>query len=563
MKKIVSLLIVFGASFSGFSQELNTGEIHGDFDLNLQSYQEDELIGATAADEVILNNAYLNLNYTKGNFATGLRYESYLNALADYDPEFKGNGIPFRYATYSIDGLEVTVGNYYEQLGSGLIFRSYEEKGLGIDNVMDGVKLKYSPVQGTYLKTFIGKSRTHFDYSDGIFRGTDGEININELLSSENKIKTILGASFISRYQERNNLIFKIPQNVSAYAGRLNLMYGGWNYYGEYAYKINDPANVLSASEMNYASGNAYTQNITFSKRGFGVSAEIHRTDNMTFKSDRDKDGKAYLINYIPTLSKPHAYSLLALYPCATQSDGEFGMQFDVFYKMKKGTFLGGKYGTKLAFNYSRINGLNGGNSFLNDNTEHSPMLISIKNEELYFQDINLEINKKITKKIKANFVIANQTYNKDFLEGHVPGDYGVLNSTILITDISYKIKKGHSLRMELQILNSKQLEDYSAHEGVYENGMEEPAEGDWGMGLLEYTISPHWFFTVQDMYNYGNELSEKQLHYLNLTAGFIKGANRFEIGYGKKREGIFCVGGVCKLVPSSNGFNLSISSSF
>ena len=563
MKKIVSLLMVFGVSFLGFSQEVNTGEIHGNFDLNLQTYQEDELIGATAADEVILNNAYLNLNYTKGNFATGLRYESYLNALADYDPEFKGNGIPYRYATYSIDGLEVTVGNYYEQLGSGLIFRSYEEKGLGIDNAMDGVRLKYRPLKGIYLKSFIGKSRTHFAYSDGIFRGADGEININELLSSESKIKTILGGSFISRYQERSNLIFKIPQNVSAYAGRLNLMYGGWNYYGEYAYKINDPANVLSASKMNYASGNAFTQNITFSKRGFGVSAEIHRTDNMTFKSDRDKDGKAYLINYIPTLSKPHAYSLLALYPCATQADGEFGMQFDVFYKMKKGTLLGGKYGTKLALNYSRINGLNGGNSFLNDNSEHTPMLISIKNEELYFQDINLEINKKITKKIKANFVIANQTYNKDFLEGHVPGDYGVLNSTILITDVSYKIKKGHSLRIELQMLNSKQLEDYSAHGGAYENGLEEPAEGDWSMGLLEYTISPHWFFTVQDMYNYGNEISEKQLHYLNLTAGFIKGANRFEIGYGKKREGIFCVGGVCKLVPSSNGFNLSISSSF
>jgi len=563
MKKIVSLLMVFGVSFLGFSQEVNTGEIHGNFDLNLQTYQEDELIGATAADEVILNNAYLNLNYTKGNFATGLRYESYLNALADYDPEFKGNGIPYRYATYSIDGLEVTVGNYYEQLGSGLIFRSYEEKGLGIDNAMDGVRLKYRPLKGIYLKSFIGKSRTHFAYSDGIFRGADGEININELLSSVSKIKTILGGSFISRYQERSNLIFKIPQNVSAYAGRLNLMYDGWNYYGEYAYKINDPANVLSASKMNYASGNAFTQNITFSKRGFGVSAEIHRTDNMTFKSDRDKDGKAYLINYIPTLSKPHAYSLLALYPCATQADGEFGMQFDVFYKMKKGTLLGGKYGTKLALNYSRINGLNGGNSFLNDNSEHTPMLISIKNEELYFQDINLEINKKITKKIKANFVIANQTYNKDFLEGHVPGDYGVLNSTILITDVSYKIKKGHSLRIELQMLNSKQLEDYSAHGGAYENGLEEPAEGDWSMGLLEYTISPHWFFTVQDMYNYGNEISEKQLHYLNLTAGFIKGANRFEIGYGKKREGIFCVGGVCKLVPSSNGFNLSISSSF
>ena len=563
MKKIALFITTISMSFLGFSQENNLGEIHGDFNLNLQSYQEDLQIGAKAADEIILNNAYLNLNYTKGNFATGLRYESYLNALADYDPEFKGNGIAYRYATYSIDGLEITAGNYYEQLGSGLIFRSYEEKGLGIDNAMDGVRLKYSPIEGMYLKTFIGKSRTYFDYADGIFRGADGELNINELFNSESKTKIILGGSFVSRYQERSNLIFKIPQNVSAYAGRMNLNHGGWSYYGEYAYKINDPANVLTASKMNYASGNAFTQNITFSKKGFGIIAEMHRTDNMTFKSDRDRDGKAYLINYIPTLSKPHAYTLLALYPCATQANGEFGIQFDVFYKFQKESLLGGKYGTKLALNYSRINGLNGGNSFLNDNTEHTPMLISIKNEELYFNDINLTINKKLNSNTEANFVVANQTYNKDLLEGHVPGDYGVLNSTILIADLSYEIKQGHSLRMELQNLISNQLEDYSTSGGGYENGMEEPAEGDWGMALLEYTVSPHWFFTVQDMYNYGNELEEKQLHYLNLTAGFIKGANRFEIGYGKKREGIFCVGGICKLVPSSNGFSVNISSSF
>ena len=563
MKKIALFITTISMSFLGFSQENNLGEIHGDFNLNLQSYQEDLQIGAKAADEIILNNAYLNLNYTKGNFATGLRYESYLNALADYDPEFKGNGIAYRYATYSIDGLEITAGNYYEQLGSGLIFRSYEEKGLGIDNAMDGVRLKYSPIEGMYLKTFIGKSRTYFDYADGIFRGADGELNINELFNSESKTKIILGGSFVSRYQERSNLIFKIPQNVSSYAGRMNLNHGGWSYYGEYAYKINDPANVLTASKMNYASGNAFTQNITFSKKGFGIIAEMHRTDNMTFKSDRDRDGKAYLINYIPTLSKPHAYTLLALYPCATQANGEFGIQFDVFYKFQKESLLGGKYGTKLALNYSRINGLNGGNSFLNDNTEHTPMLISIKNEELYFNDINLTINKKLNSNTEASFVVANQTYNKDLLEGHVPGDYGVLNSTILIADLSYEIKQGHSLRMELQNLISNQLEDYSNTAGVYENGMEEPAEGDWGMALLEYTVSPHWFFTVQDMYNYGNELEEKQLHYLNLTAGFIKGANRFEIGYGKKREGIFCVGGICKLVPSSNGFSVNISSSF
>lgn len=551
MKKIISLFVSIHFCFFSFSQESNIGVITGDFNLNLQSYQEDSKIGAEAQDEIILNNAYLNLNYTRGNFASGIRYESYLNALADFDPEFKGNGIMYRYATYSIDNLEITAGNYYEQLGSGLIFRSYEEKGLGIDNAMDGVRLKYVPIDGLYLKTFIGKSRTYFTYSDGIFRGADAELNINEILNSELKTKFIFGGSFVSRYQQRDNLIFQIPQNVSAYASRINLMHGKWSYFGEYAYKINDPANVLSQSQMNYANGTAFTQNITFSKRGFGISAEMHRTDNMTFKSDRDRDGKAYIINYIPTLSKPHTYSLLALYPCATQADGELGIQFDIFYKFKKGSRLGGKYGTKIAINYSQINALEGGPSFLNDSRTHTPTFINF-DEVLHYQDFNISVAKKINRKFNTNFIFANQTYNKDVLEGKPIGDYGILNSTILVSDISYKIKEGHTIRLELQSLISSQIEDGK-----------QPKEGDWSMSLIEYTISPHWFLSIQDMYNYGNEDINKQLHYVNINAGFIKGANRFEIGYGKKREGIFCVGGVCKTVPSSNGFSLSVSSSF
>jgi len=551
MKKIISLFVSIHFYFFSFSQESNIGVITGDFNLNLQSYQEDSKIGAEAQDEIVLNNAYLNLNYTRSNFASGIRYESYLNALADFDPEFKGNGIMYRYATYSIDNLEITAGNYYEQLGSGLIFRSYEEKGLGIDNAMDGVRLKYVPIDGLYLKTFIGKSRTYFTYSDGIFRGADAELNFNEILNSELKTKFIFGGSFVSRYQQRDNLIFQIPQNVSAYASRINLMHGKWSYFGEYAYKINDPANVLSQSQMNYANGTAFTQNITFSKRGFGISAEMHRTDNMTFKSDRDRDGKAYIINYIPTLSKPHTYSLLALYPCATQADGELGIQFDIFYKFKKGSRLGGKYGTKIAINYSQINALEGGPSFLNDSRTHTPTFINF-DEVLHYQDFNISVAKKINRKFNTNFIFANQTYNKDVLEGKPIGDYGVLNSTILVSDISYKIKAGHTIRLELQSLISSQIEDGK-----------QPKEGDWSMSLIEYTISPHWFLSIQDMYNYGNEDINKQLHYVNINAGFIKGANRFEIGYGKKREGIFCVGGVCKTVPSSNGFSLSVSSSF
>ena len=102
-------------------------------------------------------------------------------------------------------------------------------------------------------------------------------------------------------------------------------------------------------------------------------------------------------------------------------------------------------------------------------------MLISIIGEDLFYKDINLEITKKINRKISTNFVFANQTYNRDVLEGKTIGEYGILNSTIFVSDITYKIKSGHSLRIELQTLKSKQLE--KSELGNYENGMIEPSE--------------------------------------------------------------------------------------
>jgi len=554
MKKILFSIILFTSSFTLFSQD-SPLEIIGNFELNMQSYSIDSAIGAVEpTPERVLNNAYLNLLISKGNFTGGLRYESYLNALKDYDPQYKGNGIPYRFATYTSDGLEVTVGNYYEQFGSGLIFRTYEDKGLGLDNAMDGIRLKYSPVSGLYLKGIIGQSRTYFDYSEGIIRGADAEFIVDELLGLEEQSScAILGASFVSRFQSDNNPSFVLPENVAAFSTRLNLSFGNINYYGEYAHKINDPVGSMVQSGNNYANGKAIVNNLTYSQKGLGITFESHFVDHMEFRSERAQK-KEYIINYIPTLSKQHTYSLLALYPCATQSEGEFGFNTNIFYKIPRKTVLGGKYGTKLNLNFARTNSIQGGTSFLNDidSLTHNAPIFKIKGETLYFSDFNLEVNKKINKSIKLNLVLAQQTYNKDILEGKPIGEYGIIKSTIAVADVSYKIKKGHTIRMELQTLISEDDPNTTEH-----------GDGNWHMILTEYTISPNWFFAIQDMYNYGNYYESKRLHYVNTSVGFLKGANRFAIGYGKKRAGIFCVGGVCKEVPSSNGFSLNISSSF
>lgn len=70
-------------------------------------------------------------------------------------------------------------------------------------------------------------------------------------------------------------------------------------------------------------------------------------------------------------------------------------------------------------------------------------------------------------------------------------------------------------------------------------------------------------YLTVYDDWNYGNEYEDRQIHYLNANAAYTRGTSRFSIGYGRQRSGILCIGGVCRQVPASNGFYLSVSTSF
>ena len=295
MKKLNPLLLVL-LPFVVFGQENSSGTIQGDFNFNAQTYTEDPSINASKVDEFMLMNGYSNILFNKGNFTAGIRYESYLNALQDFDSRFNGNGIPYRFAQYNVYGLDITVGNFYEQFGNGLIFRSYEEKSLGIDNAMDGVRLKYTPAKGLSLKGFVAKQRLFWEQGPGIIRGIDGELNVNDALSLENsKTNAIVGGSFVSRFQEDNNPVYNLPENVAAYALRTTVNRGKFSFNSEYAYKFNDPAGGVTYN--NYAPGNALMANLTYSERGLGIILEAHRVDNMDYRSKRGGTGKELTLN--------------------------------------------------------------------------------------------------------------------------------------------------------------------------------------------------------------------------------------------------------------------------
>ena len=530
------------------AQNIKNGTLSGNFQSHSQIYYEDEDLGInkeSLPEERFLTNSFANINYSTKNFSTGVRYEANQNSLLGYDKRYNGEGITYRYLQFNSNDLEVTVGNFYEQFGSGMILRAYEERSLGYDNAFDGVRLKYQPFKGVYLKSLVGKQRLFFDKGEGIVRGVDSEISLNETLNilSEAKTQILIGGSMVSKYQEDLNPTYILPKNVASWAGRFQLFHGKWNLGAEYVYKYNDPS---ATNNFIYKEGQALLANMSYSQRGLGISLAAKRIDNMSFNSDRNLKGQEVSINFLPALTRQHTFTLATIYPYTTIANGEMGIQTELNYKIKKGSLIGGAYGMNVLANFSNAYSIH--KAPIDENTAigtpgtkgYTSNFFKLGDEK-HFQEFSIELSRKINRKLKLIGSFINTEYNSKIIVGY---DYlGMIKANIIVLEAQYKLKAKHALRTEVQYLSTKQH------------------EGNWAMGLIEYTVSPNYFFALQNMYNYGN--NSNKIHYPNLSAGYTKGANRFALGYGKQRQGINCVGGVCREVPKSNGISLSITSSF
>lgn len=524
---------------------VDLGSIHGNFDMNAQYYRKDSLIGAPDVPEQVLFNGFLNLNYTRGNFRAGLRYESYQNAMLGFSPEYKGNGIPYRYAGYKIGAFDFTAGNFYEQFGNGFALASYFEPTLGVDNSIDGFRAKYSD-HGITLKALIGTMRNYFTQSEGIIRGADLNIQLNDLVKplSKSATKIQFGGAVTSRYQEDKSPDLILPENVMILDGRLKISRKRWNIYGEYAYKYNDPS---ADNGYIYRNGQALEAGIGYAQRGFGINFTAHTVINMSFRADRNNASRftEEYISYVPSLTKPQSYLLMStLYPYATQLQNEMAFQVDAVYKFKRKSLLGGKYGTTVFVNFSWANNVDTTN--LNDELTnrqgYTANLFALGDIALW-QDFNIKIVHKFSKAFELKVTYQNLFYNIDVLQGK-PG-YKNIYANIIVAEGKFRINKTNTLRTEAQVLLTEQH------------------DGGWVAGVAEYTISPHWSFSVLDQYNYGNVLDEKRIHYFTAAVGYTKNASRIMLSYGRQREGLFCVGGICRVVPASNGVRLTLSSTF
>ena len=564
--KLFNFILILNLSFFAVTgqEKKDTGRFFGGFETNAQRYLEFE--NDEDSPEYFRSNNYLQLNYELKKWTFGMQVESYAKqALLNYYHGFDGTNVATYFAKYKAKKLEATAGYFYEQFGSGMILRAWEDRSLGINTALRGGKIFYKPTKDIKFKAFYGQQRSGFNVSKGQLYGFDMEANMTDLLSFE-EANLEIGFSNVNRYEKIDPSLVSNPNfNPTTRAFSFRSSFSQDIFYSSFEvnYKSKDATlnRIDSSISNNFINdGNALQFNLGIAKDGLGIDLTFRRTENMLFTSERipeavglnqsSLDYSDKVINFTPALTKQHHSNLANIYVYQAQAgvefksneimkSGETGGQIDVVYEFAKDTKFGGKYGTKLALNYASWYNLPG--TYRAIPAQYETNFFGVG--EKYFSDCNVEVKKQFTENSRASFLYVNQYYNKPWVED---ASHAV-NTNIFYVEWIYSMTNSKSIRIDAEHMWA---------DADFKN---------WMGGSMEYNFNEKFSIYALDLVNYGNtkDKEEREKHYLTVGGAYRKGSTRVSLGYGRQRGGLVCVGGVCRFVPESTGISLSFNTAF
>ena len=565
MKKTILILTAFMmtavSAFSEDKEKKDWGYLTGSLESTNHVYVKDAGNNFDPAFQpqlkdgnIFATNDYLKLDYYKGRLSAGLQMEGYFPTLVGYPVAQNKLSLSNLYVSWRDRSYSVTAGTFYEQFGSGLLFRSWEDRMLGLNNALLGARATYNFEDKVAIKAFWGVPRlgkiddnaAMMGAEDAFFglgltkvhvAGADVSVSLSSLLGMED-ISLSLEGSLLNKHEALGDLLKAAgcKENTLGWSGRVNFDMDGFFLKGEYVDAGKQIVSVAAAQNGRAAvNGNAQLVEFGYNGRGLGVTVTGRRMDRMTQKiysfsgTESGYGSLSNMLSYRPAMSTQYTYMLTTLNPYSPEVGdkviraGEIGGQIDAFYNFRRGTAIGGKRGMKVHANFSTYYGLNetGG-------TEGGGLL---------FRDFSFDIEKQWTKKFKSVLMYSMQEYNKH----HENTGLYIGTSHIVVADLLYKWTPKLSTRMELQYLATKD------------------DQGDWMAGLLEVNFAPHWSVFASDMWNHGST----KLHYYNAGLSFSMAHLRVAAGYGRYRAGFICSGGVCRAIPAYTGANISLTASF
>ena len=533
---LCSAFNVYADERSDEKDVLSKGYLSGSFETNTNYYKEDGKTSAVVPDGKSGSNNYLKLDYYNDNFSAGLQLEAYAPVLVGYPSDLKGAALTNYYVKWADDDFSVTAGSFYEQFGSGLLFRSWEDRALGLNNAIMGARVTYSYKDIVAVKALWGMPRFGMKFSQTQVKGADASFAVSNLAGWQNIYWTLEG-SVLDRYEalDDKRVLDGCSPNTVGWSARTNLETNGFYLKAEYVdagQKYYYNTSYSGEGQMYHRKrGNAQLIETGYNGHGLGVNMSLRRLEWMDSKVLTESNSTVNMLNYVPAMCTQYTYMLATLHPYGARTgeissrftnSGEIGGQLDVFYNFRRGTVLGGKRGMRVHANFSTYHTIAQEGTF--------------KAGNMLFRDLSVDIERQWTKKFKSTLLWSMQEYSPK---------YGANKTTwlsnIFVADMLYKFSSSFSTRLELQYLVTQ--EDNK----------------DWMAAMLEVSFAPHWSLYVSDMYNHGMT----KVHYYNGGVSYTKSRTRVALNYGRFREGLLCSGGVCRQIPAYTGANLSVMMSF
>lgn len=558
MRKIILSAFTLISSTVLIAQD-DKGQLSGNFQSRSQFYDRDDAIAANTVQyktQKSSNESFLYLNYKWNGFVAEMRYDLFANSpLLNTQAAYTNNGIGYWSLSKTIDKLHVTAGYFYDQFGTGLVFRAYEDRNIGIDYAIQGARVKYNFSNGIAVKAFTGVQKGFLNLSkideDLRFKSTPqviAGVNAEKMHKVSDNFSVMVGASMVKRTLEQatmNSIVNEINSYDSAssrfipkyntYAingyTSMNLFKRVTIYY-EYVYKTAEALRNPFSAQLFSNEGAIHYANLSYSVKGFGLNLQGRKIQTYQFRSSPNYILLNGQVVYVPTITKLHAYRLLARYNPAAQELGESAVQADFTWTPKM-VVNNIKNPLTVTGNYSYV--------------------VDANNKDL-FREAYIDAQQKLTKSLKVLIGIQSVFYNQRVYEFN-PNAPNVYTLTPF-GEFSYKFtgkKRKQSLRLEWQYLNT------DADLGSFANV------------LFEYNVAK-WSFAVGDMINTNpvrtpgtpqETLANEKSNYYSVFVGYIEGPTRVALSYIKQVQGVNCTGGICRVEPAFSGVRLELSTSF
>ncbi|MBN1825462.1 MAG: hypothetical protein JW958_04280 [Candidatus Eisenbacteria bacterium] len=442
----------------------------------------------------------------------GFRYEAFQphELAADSVRE----GFVHRFAEIDFGRGGVRAGTFYGIFGRGLLFRSYEDRNVRIDNDMDGIWL-HGNVGPLAAKAFSGRMReVETDERSDVLRGVDLEADLPAGFTA--------GGSYLLQSSRNPNVNEYVPPpepaHAEAYSGRAgythrlgDLYYEGGRINRLYVSPLDSRIRALDYDDVrgtgHYAAASVYPLD------GLALTGEYKRYERFRFQP-QGSSGTDY--NNPPALVRETAYTLMTRHPHEMNADDEEGFQIEAIYTPV--------WSTTLTLNRAETDDLSGGPLF------HE-----------WYGEWRQEIGEQ--------WIVA---LAYDHIEQEAGGGEADEYRTPAL-EVEYFPGGEWSLRGEYQFQES------DTRSGITRDHF----------ALLEYHPNMEFAFSVVgehaqflDPVADGAELRRDDYFYAQVD-WTLSMNHRFSVMAGKRREGYICVGGVCRKEPEFQGVEMKLISNF